>query len=344
MTSKHKKTLLFSSIAIVAVMAIGALTAHLLFGTILNNDEATYVYIDDDDDIDSVCTKVDAAARPFTMQGFRLLAKFSGYDDRIRTGRYEVTPDLSMLRLFRRLRNHEQQPVNIVVPSVRTIPQLAGRLADKLMIDSVALVSTFCDTTSLKQLGYTKETLPALFIPNTYEVRWDISADDLLQRFAKENQRFWTEERSAKANQLGLTHEEVVTLASIVDSESAYSPEKPTIAGLYLNRLHKGMLLQSDPTVIFAIGDFSIRRVLGSDLSIDSPYNTYKYKGLPPGPIRIATIDGIDAVLNAQTHDFLYMCAKEDFSGSHNFATTYSDHLANARRYVKALNERNIKR
>ena len=180
-------------------------------------------------------------------------------------------------------------------------------------------------------------------IPNTYEMYWDVSADNFLLRMKKENDNFWNKERQTKAQTLGLNANQVATLASIVDSESAYNPEKPRIAGLYINRIKKGMLLQSDPTVIYAIGDFTIRRVLNRHLEADSPYNTYKYKGLPPGPIRIPSIAGLDAVLNHENNNYLYMCAKEDFSGSHNFAVTYAEHQANARRYVKALNERGIK-
>jgi UPF0755 protein len=315
-----------------------------MLGPRLNITTPAFVYIDADDNIDSVCAKVETAAQPSTMTGFKLMASVSGYDSRIRTGRYEIDPEMTILSLFRRLRNHEQKPLNLVVPSVRTVDQMAGRLSDKIMADSVQLAQLFNDSTKQKELGYNKATFPSLFIPNTYEVRWDISSEDLLNRLAKEHDRFWNEKRKQKAAKLGMSPDEVATLASIVDSESAYNPEKPTIAGLYLNRLHKDMLLQSDPTVIFAKGDFTMRRVLNKDLETDSPYNTYKYKGLPPGPIRIPSIAGIDAVLNAKSHNYLYMCAKEDFSGSHNFATTFAEHQANARRYVKALNERGIQR
>jgi len=197
--------------------------------------------------------------------------------------------------------------------------------------------------TLMTRLGYDHQTFLGMFIPNTYEMYWDVSAENLVERLHKEHQTFWNEERKGKAQALGMNENQVATLASIVDSESAYNPEKPRIAGLYLNRMKKGMSLQSDPTVIFALGDFTIRRVLNKHLTIDSPYNTYKYKGLPPGPIRIPSIAGLDAVLNHEDNNYIYMCAKEDFSGSHNFAVTYSEHQANARRYVKALNERGIK-
>ena len=164
-----------------------------------------------------------------------------------------------------------------------------------------------------------------------------------MKRMKKEHDRFWNAERTGKAASIGLTPEEVCTVASIVEEETANKAEKPIVAGLYINRLHAGMLLQADPTVKFALQEFGLRRILHKHLEADNPYNTYKHQGLPPGPIRIASIDGIDAVLNYTHHDFLYMCAKEDFSGTHNFAVTWNEHLANARRYQRALNQRNIK-
>ena len=183
----------------------------------------------------------------------------------------------------------------------------------------------------------------ALFIPDTYEVYWNISLDKLMKKMEKANNNFWNEERTTKANAMGLTKDEVATLASIVDEETANNSEKPMIAGMYFNRLKKGMPLQADPTIKFALKDFALRRIYHKLLTVDSPYNTYKNQGLPPGPIKIASVAGIDAVLNYVHHDYLYMCAKEDFSGTHNFAVTYSEHLQNAAKYTKALNNRGIK-
>ena len=172
----------------------------------------------------------------------------------------------------------------------------------------------------------------------------EVTFEHLMERMAKENARFWGDaNREAKAKALEMTHEEVITLASIVDEETANNAEKPRVAGLYLNRLHQGIPLQADPTVKFAMGDASLRRILNKHLTTDNPYNTYVHRGLPPGPIRIPTVAGIDAVLNAERHNYLYMCAKEDFSGTQNFAATYAEHLINARRYQRALNERGIK-
>ena len=219
---------------------------------------------------------------------------------------------------------------------------LAARVARQLMIDSVTLATHLNNPDTWKSLGYTRETFPALFIPDTYEVYWETSAQSFVDRMAKVNHDFWNGKRTNKAKQIGLTPIEVVTLASIVDSETANNAEKSRIAGLYINRLNRGMLLQSDPTVIYAVGDFSIRRVLNIHLQTQSPYNTYIVHGLPPGPIRIPSIAGIDAVLNYERHNYIYMCAKEDFSGTHNFATTYAEHMQNARKYINALTKRNI--
>lgn len=210
-------------------------------------------------------------------------------------------------------------------------------------MDSAVVAQHFADSAFCRQYGYDTSTIACLFIPNTYEVYWNTSLEDFMKRMQKENTTFWNEERLRRAEAAGLTPNEVVTLASIVDEETANNAEKPMVAGMYINRLHTGMPLQADPTVKFALRDFSLRRIYHNHLNVESPYNTYRNIGLPPGPIRIPSIVGIDAVLNHVKHDYLYMCAKEDFSGTHNFARTYREHLANAAKYSKALNQRGIK-
>ena len=213
----------------------------------------------------------------------------------------------------------------------------------QLMIDSLDIAKLISDSAYCAQMGYAQETLPSLFIPNTYEVYWNMSADAFMKRMQKEHAAFWNDERLKKAQRIGLTPEEVSTLASIVEEETANGPEKPMVAGLYINRLNKGMLLQADPTVKFGLQEFGLKRILFKHLEVDSPYNTYKYAGLPPGPIRIPSIQGLESVLNYTQHNYIYMCAKEDFSGTHNFAVTAAQHQANARRYQQALNRRKIK-
>jgi UPF0755 protein len=331
---------------LIAAMVIGT---WWVYRSGFDIEESTYLYIDTDDDVDSVAQKVERQTRPESMRVFHLYAGLLNLKDKIRTGRYEVTSDLSMLNLIRNIRNHNEKPIMLVVPSTRTMDQMAGKLANQLMADSASIAQYLNDESNMKALGYTKESFPGIFIPNTYEVYWDVSIQKLMERMQKENATFWNEERTAKLKEVSeyagekMTKEKVITLASIVDSETANNVEKPTIAALYMNRLRRQMALQSDPTVIFAVGDFTIRRVLHEHLKVESPYNTYRNIGLPPGPIRVPSIAGIDAVLNHEKNDYIYMCAKEDFSGTHNYAVSYGEHQRNAARYVKALNERGIK-
>jgi UPF0755 protein len=221
--------------------------------------------------------------------------------------------------------------------------KLSGIISKKLMLDSLTLEQALTDNDFCGRWGYDTATIACLFVPNTYEVYWNISLDAFMERMIKEHDHFWSGDRTNKATSLGLTPNEVCTVASIIDEETANTAEKPMVAGMYLNRLKAGMPLQADPTIKFAMKRFELKRIYHDMLFYDSPYNTYRNAGLPPGPIKIASIKGIDAVLNRVDHDYMYMCAKEDFSGTHNFAKTYNEHLKNAAKYSKALNERGIK-
>lgn len=327
------------------VVAVAALVAgygaYLLFSSPYKMAETAYIYVDEDDTMDSLKTKVVAATKAESMNGFDLMTKLKRFN-KPRTGRYSIQPGENIFNSVRKIANGIQEPALLTIPEVRTVEAMVERIAPQLMISAEDIQKELDDPQVIAELGYTKETLPCLFVPNTYEIYWNTSAKNLLTRLNKERQSLWNADRQAKAKAMGLTPEEVTTLASIVESETAYGPEKATVAGLYYNRLKINMPLQSDPTVIFAVGDFTIRRVLNEHLNIDSPYNTYKNTGLPPGPIRIPSIQGIDAVLNYGHNDYLYMCAKEDFSGSHNFTSSYAQHLANAVRYQRALNQRGI--
>ncbi|MBQ7472161.1 MAG: endolytic transglycosylase MltG [Prevotella sp.] len=337
---KHSKLILsVIGISVATIVVAAAIVSAVLLTKCYKGEERTYVYLTPDVPKDSVCAHLQEVGVRTT--GFNLLSKMVGY--KVRPGRYAVECGDNIMTLFRRLRNGQQEPINLTIPSVRTLDRLASFLGEHLMIDSIAFEQAFTDSAFCARLGYTHETLPALFIPNTYQVYWTISIDEFMSRMQREYKTFWNKEREQKATALNLTHEEISTLASIIDEETANNGEKPMVAGMYIKRLEVGMPLQADPTVKFALGDFSLRRIWGRHLTVDSPYNTYKNEGLPPGPIRIPSVAGIDAVLNCVHHDYLYMCAKEDFSGTHNFAKTYPEHLQNARRYTKALNERNIK-
>ena len=337
----NAKIYLWGSAAV--VLLIAGFTYCYLFSGLSKSAKTEYVYIDSDDTQDSVFSKIHPIANAIPMSGFSTLARHSGYADHIRTGRYAIHSGEGALMVFRHLKNGQQTPVSLTIPEVRTIDRLAGSLARKLMLDSADVAIHLSDSAYCARWGYDTATVAALFVPNTYDIYWNVGLDRLMERMEKENQKFWNDERRGKAEAMGMTPVEVATMASIIDEETANNAEKPMIAGMYYNRLKAGMPLQADPTIKFALKDFALRRIYHKLLYIDSPYNTYRYEGLPPGPIKIASIAGIDAVLNHVEHDYLYMCAKEDFSGTHNFARTYQEHLQNAARYTKALNERGIK-
>ena len=325
----------------VVALALGYGLWSGLSGSLHEGDETAYVYVRPDDTPEDVLEQLKALGGDYTHLYWKALNVVRPYKPR--TGRYAVEPGQPFMTIYMNLMRGQQSPVMLTIPSVRSMKRLVGTLSHKLMLDSAEVIQHLTDSAFIAQYGYTTATLPALFIPNTYEVYWDTSLDAFMQRMKRENERFWElEDRHQAALALGMTHEEVVTLASIVDEETANNAEKPRVAGLYLNRLRKGILLQADPTVKFATGDETLRRILNEHLRIDHPYNTYLYQGLPPGPIRIASVAGIDAVLHPETHNYLYMCAKEDFSGTHNFAATYPEHMQNARRYQRALNARKI--
>lgn len=271
------------------------------------------------------------------MVSFSFLSKLMKYDQNIKPGRYVLQPNMTNIQAIRLLRSGSQAPVRITFNNVRKIQDLGPRLTRELLITDDEFEAALAGYLTSNKKGFNSQTVIGLFLPNTYEVYFDIEAGDLIDRMEREYEKFWTSERIEKAKKLGLTPIEVSTLASIVQAESSKSDEKPKIAGLYLNRLKQGMALQADPTLVYASGDFSLKRVLNEHKEIESPYNTYKYRGLPPGPINMPSISSIDAVLNAESHSFIYMCAKEDFSGYHNFASNYEDHLVNARKYQTQL-------
>ncbi len=338
--SQTKYLLAAASLCLLAVVGLSYYYFMTAFSKV---DEVQYVYVDDDDTIDSVMTKLQPIATTHGLTGFSTLMRHTDYGRQPRTGRYAIEPGEPTWDVMHKMRNGQQQAMMLTIPESRTMKALAGVLGRKLMIDSVQIAAALIDGVYCQRWGYDTCTIAALFVPNTYEVYWNVTLDHFMERMVREHDTFWTAGRLKKAEALGLTPNEVSTLASIVDEETANTAEKPMIAGMYLNRLRTGMPLQADPTVKFALQDFGLRRIYHDMLFIDNPYNTYRHTGLPPGPIKIASVKGIDAVLDAVKHNYLYMCAKEDFSGSHNFAASYSEHLRNAARYAKALNERGIK-
>jgi UPF0755 protein len=338
--TNSKKYLVPAAIGVILVIA---LPFYFFFRSVSTLDETHYLYIDADDTQDSVINKIKPIALPTSMAGLQTLLRHAGYEDHIKTGRYAIKPGEGAITIFRHLRSGQQESLHLTIPEVRTMDRLAAVLGKRLMIDSATIASALYSQEVTTKLGYDTCTIAAMFIPNTYDIYWNISIDGLLERMQKEHDRFWNADRKAKAAQIQLTPNEVATLASIIDEETANNAEKPMIAGMYMNRLKENMPLQADPTIKFALKDFAMKRIYNKLLKVDSPYNTYVHEGLPPGPIKIASIKGTDAVLNHVNHDFLYMCAKEDFSGTHNFAKTYPEHLKNAAKYTKALNEKGIK-
>ena len=342
-----KKTIYILSFVVVLLLLVGGAVAYMAYSAVMapvvKNDQTVYVQVYPGDDVRRVEEVLTSVVDFKTTAAFAPLMKHYKYDQRVKPGNYAIRPGDSMRDICLRLLSGNQTPVKLVLPSVRTLDRLAGAVSKQIMIDSAAVMDLLTDVRFLDSLGYTSETIPCLFIPNTYEVYWTMSPKQFVTRMVKERNAFWTPARTAKAKALGLTPNEVITLASIVDEETVKNDEKPMVAKLYLNRLKRGMLLQADPTVKFALGEFELRRILYVHLQTNSPYNTYKHAGLPPGPIRIPTISAIESVLNPANHSYLYMCAKEDFSGYHNFATTLTQHNVNARRYQQALNRRGIK-
>ncbi|MBD9092306.1 MAG: endolytic transglycosylase MltG [Bacteroides oleiciplenus] len=343
MKKKTKRILIGGLITLLLIGAACTGTVYYyLFYPQFHPQKTTYIYIDRDDTIDSIYNKVKTQGHPKNITGFLWMAQWRDYSSNIHTGRYAIRPEENVYHVFSRLYRGYQEPTNLTIGNVRTLDRLARNVGKQLMVDSAEIAVVMNDSTFQKKLGYTKETLPSLFIPETYQVYWNMSVKDFFERMQKEHEKFWNQDRLAKATAIGMTPEEVSTLASIVEEETNNNEEKPMVAGLYINRLHKNMPLQADPTIKFALQDFGLRRITNEHLNVHSPYNTYLNAGLPPGPIRIPSPIGIDAVLNYAKHDYIYMCAKEDFSGTHNFASNYVEHMKNARKYWNALNERKI--
>lgn len=332
---------LLSACGTLVLAGIIALWATL---STFSTSEQEIVLIHHNTDAQTVKTMLSEKASLPKRLVFNTLAGLTGYYDHIRPGRYDIGSGASTLEVFRALRNGSETPLNVTIPLVRTIDDLTEFLGKELEPSAADFQRALTDSASLKKLGLTAENAISLFIPNTYELYWSTSAEAFVERMKHENDAFWTKERTDCIGAITptATKADAITLASIVEQETQYAPERPNVAGMYINRLHQHMPLQADPTVKFALGDFTIRRITGEHLKVESPYNTYRVEGLPPGPICIPSVSSIEAVLHYAHHNYLYMCAKEDFSGSHNFAATYSEHMANAARYREALDKRNI--
>lgn len=324
--------------------------------------ERTEVFIPTGSDYAQVQDSLRASGN-IRMYKFDIIAQVKAYPELVKPGRYVLQRGMTALQLVNKLRSGNQDEIKLVFNKVRTIPQLAGVVSRQIEADSLSIVRLLYDEAFLSGFTFLSEEIPdrereadrsslvpldrdnvmACFIPNTYYCYWDMDAEDFFLRMFAEQEKFWNEFRRGQAKALGMNRVEVMTLASIVEEETQKKDERADVASVYLNRLRRGMPLQADPTVKFAVGDFSLRRIMGDHLRVESPYNTYRNRGLPPGPICTPSLSSIEAVLENKPTDYLYFCAKSDFSGYHAFASSYSRHLANARAYQKELNRRGIR-
>ncbi|MBO73107.1 MAG: aminodeoxychorismate lyase [Flavobacteriales bacterium] len=331
-------------ISLIAILGF-AILAYVYFGVFekkifLGEDKTTFFYIKSTDKISDILHNLDSLEIA-SEKSFCWVSELRSFgENNIYPGRYTLNSSMTYSDLVVYLRSGQIDEVNVTFNNVRTLSQLAQKVSKQIEASYDELNNEFSNPESY---GYDQATFLAVFIPNTYKMDWTTSAEEFVKRMLLEYKSFWNKKRTAKANQMDLTPVEVSTLASIVQSEQMnHSDEWPTIAGLYINRLQKGIKLQSDPTVVYAWGDFSMKRVYYKHLKIESKYNTYKYDGLPPGPIRIPDIKVIDAVLNYRKHDYIFMCAKPEFSGRHAFAATNNEHQKNAKKYRIFLNENKV--
>lgn len=329
-------------LVLIAIVAITAVWAYQMFyGAAI--EERVTVVLRDDESYDQKLAKVKSSvAYPMALG---IYAKHIDLDKGIEPGVYTFTEGMSVIQVARTLKFGVDNSVRLVINNARTPEALASKIAMQIDADSVAMISALRNESIINEMGFSSaEAMFSIFLPNTYEVYADITPESLIWRLKRESDAFWASDaRQAKLKELGMTSFEVMTLASIVHEETNVKEEMPRIAGVYINRLNRGMLLQADPTLKYAVGDPTIRRVLDKHKSVESPYNTYKYAGLPPTPIAMPDMSAIEGVLNYEKHDYLYFCARAEMDGRHNFAKTLSEHNKNAAEYHRALDKLKIK-
>lgn len=340
--NRKRKWVVAVSIAILVIALPALYLTKNLFEGGFSIDKTTYVYVDEKKDYNQLLAQLSDSAHIRSLWLFKSLASATDYPKKMRAGRYAIHPNSGILSVFRKLRNGSQDPVKLTFNNIRTKQELIDKIGDQFMFGKKKFSAMLNDPTICQKFEMDTNTVVCLFVPDTYDIYWNIKPDAFMEKMEKAYDRFWDEKRTAKLSEVNLSKTEVMTLASIVEEECHFADEYPMVAGLYLNRLHSGQPLQADPTIKFALNDFTLHRILLEHLKVNSPYNTYIHQGLPPGPIRIPSAKAIDGVLNYTHHNYLYMCAKEDFSQRHNFSTSFSEHLVNAQKYQKALNERNI--
>jgi len=339
-----RKTIIILVVILIVSLGITAYNYYIKFFGPNINANKEYLYIHTGSSFNDVFKSLKEGDVLKDTSTFLWAAENMNYPTRVKPGRYRLHQDESNRKFINRLASGTQEPVTVSYRNLRLKEQFAGFIGKKIEPDSTHIIHLLDSSAFVQKYGFTTDNVYVMFLPNSYQMYWNITPEKFFKRMYISYQKFWTPERVQKASDINLTPIQVSILASIVDAEALHDDEMPTIAGLYLNRLNKGMKLESDPSVIFAKNDFTIRRVLSSYLTFDSPYNTYLHTGLPPGPIMMPSINAVNSVLDYNKNNYIYMCAKEDFSGYHNFATNMADHQANARRFHEALNERNIKR
>jgi len=336
----YKKIFVVSAAVVATVALVGFLSVrNAFYGSCIKKDYTLYIY----DTMSYANVRAAIAEHISHRRAFDAYARRIDLENRFRHGRYVLREGMNVIEVARMIKLGEQTPVRLVIGNARTLGQLAGKIASQIEADSASIAAAMNDATLRGELGFAGDSLMAMFVPNTYEVYWTVAPERLLRRLKSEYDRFWNGSRDAKLARSGLSRYEATTLASIVYEETKMRDEMPKIAGVYINRLRRGIPLQACPTVKFAMGRFDLRRILNEHLRYDSPYNTYRRRGLPPGPICIPSIAATDAVLDYEKNDYLYFCARPEFDGRHNFAKTLSEHNENSRRYSAELARRNIK-
>lgn len=330
------------TLVVVTLLVFGVNYYNRMYRSNVELDKDKFLFIPTGSEFYAVVDSIKKNNLVIDLESFIKTANALGYTNRIKPGCYRIKAGMSNRTLVRILISAMQSPVKVTFNNVRTPEQLAGKIAKHIEADSLSILRLFKKSNTPDSYGFNDKTLISMFIPNSYQFYWNTDAKSFFDRMKKEYNLFWSKERDERAKSINLTREEVSTLASIIEEESNKRDEKPRIAGVYINRLKKGIPLQADPTIKFALGDFSIKRILTKHLEVKSPYNTYKNNGLPPGPVCCPSISSIDAVLNYEDHQYLYFCAKDDFSGYHVFAKTLTEHNRNATAYQKALNKERI--
>ena len=344
MNMNKKRIYLILIVCLVLLLGTATNFSLKLFRSNTNNQfDQGYLYIPTGSNLDDVVAIIKAQHILNNTESFKWVASKMNFKN-IKPGKYKITKGLSNIELVRLLRSGKQEPIKLTFQNIRLKTDFAGYIGKNFEIDSLAFLNMLDSIDLVRQYGFDEETIFCMFIPNTYELYWNTSKEKFFERMQKEYVKFWNTERLAQAKAIGLSPVQVSILASIVDQEALLNREMVRIAGVYMNRLNRGIKLEADPTVIFANGDFTVKRVLYKLLQKDSPYNTYKYIGLPPGPICMPSVAAIDAVLHFEKHNYIYFCAKEDFSGLHNFASNVTEHQMNARKFQQALNNRGIKK